>query len=72
MSGVGCHGYAMLVLTEGVDDSDPFLDPMEPITATWLAGVAERISKSLTRSAGTASDVQLFSILGTSRRSMLV
>jgi hypothetical protein len=34
------------LLTRDMDGIDPFLDPMEPIKATWMAHVAEQIGKS--------------------------
>jgi hypothetical protein len=33
------------LLTEDIDGVAPFLDPMEPITATWMAHVAEEIGQ---------------------------
>lgn len=33
------------LLTKDIDGIVPFLDPMEPITATWMAHVAEEIGK---------------------------
>jgi HEAT repeats len=35
------------LLTKDIDGVDPFLDPMEPITATWMAYVAEEIGKPI-------------------------
>jgi HEAT repeats len=35
------------LLTEDIDGIDPFLDPMEPITQTWMAHVAEEIDKPI-------------------------
>ena len=35
------------LLTEGIDGIEPFLDPMEPITATWMAHAAEEIGKPI-------------------------
>ncbi len=35
------------LLTEDIDGIDPFLDPMEPITAAWMAHVAEEIGKPI-------------------------
>jgi hypothetical protein len=35
------------LLTKDIDGFDPFLDPMEPITATWMAHVAEEIGKPI-------------------------
>lgn len=35
------------LLTEDIDGVDPFLDPMEPITASWMARAAEEIGKPI-------------------------
>jgi hypothetical protein len=35
------------LLARDIDGIDPFLDPMEPITQTWMAHVAEEIGKPI-------------------------
>jgi HEAT repeats len=35
------------LLTKDIDGFEPFLDPREPITAAWMAHVAEEIGKSI-------------------------
>ncbi|MGH3799582.1 MAG: HEAT repeat domain-containing protein [Pseudonocardiaceae bacterium] len=35
------------LLTEHIDGDDPFLDPTEPITQTWMAEAAEKIGKPI-------------------------
>jgi hypothetical protein len=35
------------LLTKDIDGTDPFLDPLEPITAAWMAHAAEEIGKSI-------------------------
>jgi hypothetical protein len=35
------------LLTKDIDGIEPFLDPMEPITATWMAHAAEKIDKPI-------------------------